>query len=257
MAGLKETEHESFRLPTNKDVSIWRYMDLAKYLSMLDRRSLFFARATLLGDPFEDSTPKALVSGREYIRANRTTDPALAAYKDLPDAVFNMGDIFKNMVQRYLISCWHINEHESAAMWKLYSNSSEAVCVRSTYRRLRLRLPSNILIGEVNYINYETEGFSVSNGFNFIMHKRLSFTHERELRAIFWEMDGTPEAEPFKSQIEPSGLAIEVDLPALIEHVYVSPTAAPWFANLVAAMTAKCGFAFPVSQSTLAAAPLY
>jgi hypothetical protein len=221
MADLKETEHESFRLPTNKDVPIWRYMDLAKYLSMLDRRSLFFARATQLGDPFEGSTPKIIVSGREYIRANRAIDPVLAPYKELPDAFFNMGDIFKNMVQSYLISCWHINEHESAAMWKLYSSSNEAVCIRSTYRRLRLCLPSNLLIGEINYINYETEGFSTSNGFNFIMHKRLSFAHERELRAIFWEMDGTPEAQRFKPQIESGGLAIEVDLPALIEHVYV------------------------------------
>jgi hypothetical protein len=70
-------------------------------------------------------------------------------------------------------------------------------------------------------------------------------------------MDGTPEAQPYKAQIEPSGLAVEVDLPALIERVYVSPTAAPWFGNLVKAMTTRCGYAFPVSQSALAAEPLY
>lgn len=190
--------------------------------------------------------------------ANRATDPVLAAYKDLPDTMFtSMGTIAKEMAQTHLISCWHMNEHESAAMWKLYSSSHEAVCIKSTYRRLRLCLPSCIFVGEISYINYETEGFSVSNGFNFIMHKRSSFGHERELRAIFWEMDGTPEAQPLKAKIEPSGLAIEVDLSALIEHVYVSPTAAPWFANLVTTMTARCGFAFPVSQSSIAASPLY
>jgi hypothetical protein len=257
MADLQETHHESFRLPTNKDIPVWRYMDLAKYLSMLDRRCLFFARATLLGDPFEGSSTKLMVSAREYIRANRATDPALAAYKDMPDAAFAWGNVFRTMVQSYLISCWHMNEHESAAMWKLYSSSNEAVCIQSTYRHLRLCLPQCVLVGEVSYINYEKEGFSPANGFNFIMHKRLSFAHERELRAIFWEMDGTPDAQPYKAQIEPSGLAMEVDLPALIERVYISPTAAPWFANLVQAMTVKCGFAFPVSQSVLAAAPLY
>jgi hypothetical protein len=89
------------------------------------------------------------------------------------------------------------------------------------------------------------------------MHKRLSFAHERELRAIFWEMQGTPDSQSYKAKIEPSGLAMEVDLSALIERVYVSPTAAPWFAKLVEAMTAKCGFAFPVSQSVLAESPLY
>jgi hypothetical protein len=97
----------------------------------------------------------------------------------------------------------------------------------------------------------------MGNLFNFVMHKRLSFAHERELRAIFWALDGTPDAEPHKALIKPGGLEIEVDLPALIERVYVSPTAAPWFADLVRAMTARCGFAFKVSQSALAAAPLY
>jgi hypothetical protein len=258
MADLQETQHESFRLPTNKDIPIWRYMDLTKYLSMLDRRCLFFARATTLGDPFEGSSTRMMVAGREYIRANRAIDPRLAQWKDLPDGMFaNMGNAYKKFVQEYLISCWHINEHESAAMWKLYSSSHEAVCIRSTYRRLRQCLPQCVYIGEVNYINYETEGFSSGNTFNFIMHKRLSFAHERELRAIFWAMDGTPEAQPYKAQIEPSGLAVEVDLPALIERVYVSPTAAPWFGNLVKAMTTRCGYAFPVSQSTLAAEPLY
>jgi hypothetical protein len=108
-----------------------------------------------------------------------------------------------------------------------------------------------VLVGEVNYINYETEAFAVTDGFNFIMHKRISFAYERELRTIFWEMDGTPDAQSYKTQSEPGGLAIAVDLPALIERVYVSPTAAPWFSNLVEAMTAKCGFAFPVSQSVV------
>jgi hypothetical protein len=258
MTELKETVHECFRLPTNKDIPVWRYMDLAKYLSMLDRRSLYFARATQLGDAFEGSTPRKIVLTREYIRANRRTDPALAPYKELPDEFFRVEGLgFKQMVQSYLISCWHMNEHESAAMWNLYSSSNEAICIRSTYRRLRLSLPQSIFVGEVNYIDYETQVFSIDNVLNFIMHKRLSFAHERELRAIFWEMHGTPEAELLKAQIEPGGIAIAVDLPTLIEAVYISPAAAPWFAELVEAMTAKCGFDFPVGQSSLSAAPLY
>lgn len=113
------------------------------------------------------------------------------------------------------------------------------------------------MIGEVKYINYETEGFNPSMATNFIMHKRLSFAHERELRAIFWDLNWVKGAQFHNAGIEPSGLAIEVDLPALIERVYVSPTATAWFADLVRTMTAKCGFAFPVSQSALAEAPLY
>jgi hypothetical protein len=113
------------------------------------------------------------------------------------------------------------------------------------------------MIGEVRYIDYDIEEFPEAIVFYSIMHKRLSFTHERELRAIFWERLGTPDAQPYKSQIEPNGLAIKVNIPALIEHVFVSPTAAPWFANLVQAMTGKCGFTLPIDHSPLSAAPLY
>jgi len=54
-----------------------------------------------------------------------------------------------------------------------------------------------------------------------------------------------------------NGLAVEIDLPAMIDRVYISPAAPSWFAKLVEAQTAKNGFGFPVSQSELAAAPLY
>jgi hypothetical protein len=257
MADLKETQHPSFRLPTKKDIRIWRYTDLAKYLSMLDRQCLYFARSTNLGDPFEGSSTKAMVAQREYIKANRKTDPQLSAYKELPDGAVDWGVLPRFNIDKYLINCWHVNEHESAAMWKLYFSSNEAVCIQSTYSRLRLCLPNCVLIGEVNYIDYETQGVNVDNAFNFIIHKRKSFEHERELRAIFWESDGSAEAQPYKAQIEPTGLAIKVSLPTLVENIYVSPTAPHWFGRLVAAVTAKYGFTFSVKQSNLAATPLF
>jgi hypothetical protein len=57
-----------------------------------------------------------------------------------------------------------------------------------------------VFVGEVNYIDYDTQFFNAGQMLNYIVHKRLSFSHERELRAIFWEMDGSPEAQPHKSK---------------------------------------------------------
>jgi hypothetical protein len=257
MNDLEETQHPCFQLPTNKDIPIWRYMDLGKYLSMLDRGCLYFARATTLDDPFEGAPTRLMVALREHIRANRATDPALASYKDVPDGALNWGAIFQSTVRQHFVNCWHMNEHESAAMWKLYSSSSEAVCIQSTYRRLRICLPQCVMMGEIKYIDYETQGFPVDNGFYAITHKRSSFSHERELRAIFWELSGEEDAQRYKSRIEAGGLAIEVSLSALIERVCVSPTAPSWFATLVGTMTERCGFKFPVDHSALAARPLF
>jgi hypothetical protein len=256
MAELKE--HPSFRTPANQDVRIWRYMDLSKYLAILQRRSLFFPRATLLGDPFEGSVTTPMLKAREYIMKNRTSDPVLAAWKDLPDEIFsNVSTVYQRMVQRNLICCWHMNEFESAAMWRLYLRANEGVCIQSTYRRLRSCLPECVFIGEVNYIDYETEGFFEGNGFNFVMHKRKSFEHEREIRAVFWEMDGSPNAQSYKTKIEPAGLWIEADLQSLIETVHISPTAEPWLATVIQEVTSKYALHVPVLQSALARSPLY
>jgi hypothetical protein len=35
-------QHPDFKIPNNPDVQIWRYMDLAKYLAILQRRAFFF-----------------------------------------------------------------------------------------------------------------------------------------------------------------------------------------------------------------------
>jgi hypothetical protein len=168
-----------------------------------------------------------------------------------------MQDISRRMAETFLVSCWHMNEHESAAMWSLYSRSGDGMCIRSDYRRLRKCLPKCVPIGEVNYIDYAADGFSVQNAFNCIVHKRKSFEHERELRAVFWEMDGTPEAQPLKAKIEAAGLWIDVDLDSLIDSIHISPTAAPWLKEVIEGITRKYDLAVSVSQSTLADAPLY
>jgi hypothetical protein len=240
-------QHPSFKRPGNVEIKIWRYMDLAKYLAILQRRSLFFARASLLGDPFEGSSTKLMVAAREH------------QLRDIghPNLHLELAHYYKVLVNTYLISCWHMNEQESAAMWSLYLRSNEGVCIQSTYRRLRSSLPRCVRIGEVNYLNYDNEGFLPQVSFNFIMHKRKSFEHERELRAVFWETDEGTEAQSYKPKIEPAGLWISVDLPAVIEKVYITPTAEEWQATVIRELTAKYDLQVPVVQSALAESPLF
>ena len=50
-------EHPEFHSPPSEAV-LWRYMDFTKFVSLLDRQALFFARSDKLGDPFEGSFPR-------------------------------------------------------------------------------------------------------------------------------------------------------------------------------------------------------
>ena len=63
------------------------------------------------------------------------------------------------------ISCWHCNESESEAMWKLYStNVNNALAIQTTYQQLYEALDKDpaIEIGKVKYIDF-SKRFSSAN----------------------------------------------------------------------------------------------
>ena len=57
--------HPSFKEPESEKVKIWRYLDFTKFVSVVDKNQLFFARSDRLGDPFEGSYPTKNVEQRK------------------------------------------------------------------------------------------------------------------------------------------------------------------------------------------------
>lgn len=251
-------EHLIFEKPHNENVKIWRYMDFTKFVSILDKRALFFARADKLPDPFEGS----------YSKANIEIRPKL--YKDIPEF-----DIFQKSIQDFskdvrkyvIINSWHMNDCESAAMWRLYLKSDEGVAIQSTFKRLTRsfdnHLADNIYIGKVKYIDYEAEWLPEGNLFYPFLHKRKSFEHEQELRAIILRIPSTQVPSATARQIDLTreifdlGAYVDVDTETLVENVFVSPTALGWFKDLVKSVMNKYDFRKPVKQSSLAEGPVY
>ena len=120
-SGSMHEDHPTFERPPNPDVSIWRYMDLAKFVSMLESQALHFARVDTMEDAFEGSIGKATLRDR---RENW--------FGDMPDASFEpfnaqWSDANKRMLRDYTyLNCWHMGKHESVAMWKLYQSGEPA-----------------------------------------------------------------------------------------------------------------------------------
>jgi hypothetical protein len=256
-------EHESFPWPKNSDARIWRYMNLAKFVHLLLKRQLFFPRASLLGDPFEGSTPKIAVESRDFIIKNRHHDPRLEHWRNISDEqlreLFSAeARIAQSSRDGCFVSCWHMNDHESAAMWDLYSRSAEAVAIQSSFARLAGGLPSYVNAGLITYIDYEREAYPQGNMFNALMHKRKSFEHEREVRAIAWEtLAAELGGEEITRNMTPEGLPILVDLEKLVERIYVHPSAAPWFRAVASELVLQQRISIEVRQSVLGASPLW
>ena len=160
-----------------------------------------------------------------------------------------------------VINCWHMNDYESAAMWKLYLKSNEGVAIQSTFKRLTESLnnyeENDVYIGEVKYINYETEWLPEGNTFYPFLHKRKSFEHEHELRAIIQKVPVRRGQLDLSLEILDTGTYVNIDLNTLVEKVIVSPTAPMWFNDLVKSIVKKYNMKKEVEQSSLDDQPVY
>lgn len=217
-------------------------MDFTKFVSLLDRKVLFFCRSDKLGDPFEGSTSKANIKLRPQ------------TYKDLPEGMTS--EDFKRFV---IINCWNLSEYESAALWKLYLEGGKGVAIQSTFKRLTQSFSSSandyVLISKIKYIDYKTERIPEGSFTYQFWHKRKSFEHEQELRAIIAKFPRT--YFPTAPDIFDKGEYVDVNLDILIENVYVSPTAQEWFRDTVESIMKKYSINKSPIRSDLDDDPVY
>ncbi len=220
LATFGEATFQALGEPLEPQASLWRFMDFTKYVSMLHRRALFFTRADELPDPFEGLHARRVRRSRHSV--GRTSERV------------SRGSV--------LLSCWHQNDHESAAMWRLYLSASEGVAIRTSAARLRKALASaevQLYLGKVRYI--ERPGPVHRSELDVFFSKRSSFDYEREAR-VLWHADAAPEG---------TGSYLSADLETLIEAVVVSPMAEPWFTELVKSVSEKYDFTLPVTISSM------
>lgn len=239
--------HPVFEAPQSEDAAIWRYMSLAKLISLLSLRSLFFSRADLIGDPLEGSVGGGNVRMRpewygehyEMVERNR--------------AQFSQG-----LPQCTGLNCWHVSEYESAALWRLYGGDS-GVAVRSTYARLvgSLRGDSKVFVGLVQYADYEHDVIPEGTTLGPFLYKRRSFEHERELRAVVQEFTQVGEGKIAAVSRWERGLCVPVDTDLLIAGISVAPGSPTWYLEAVKAVVDKFGPHVGVTRSDLDQQPIY
>lgn len=240
--------------------TLWRYMDLSKFISLISTHSLYFASASSFNDPFEGA--KGTETKRQkwddyylsFLRHAVSTVPGAKRETLTPEKVeadarrllrelSESGELRRT--QTY-ISCWHSNESESEAMWHLYSKDvTNAVAIRTTTEHLYASLDYDprILIGRVNYIDFAKQYAPINAAF---WYKRKSFEHEREVRAVIFD--------PYNKS---AGISIPVDIDHLIDGIYVSPYSPKWFVDVVQSVVEAYKINKPIFQSELLATPFY
>jgi hypothetical protein len=231
-----------FHTPSSETI-VWRYLDFTKFVDLLTSEQLYFCRSDKFEDPFE-----GIFQLKDY-------ESTREMFSTMPETK-----------KFYFLNSWHINELQSDAMWKIFSNTKNGIAIKSSVGKIIKSLeksPDDINISEIYYRdfdkvtynelhaepqNQESDSWSTVNQFNY---KRISFKHEQELRLYYIDMP-IPHTIKNGTSREPLDYKkTNIDLNSLIDEIIIAPFAEEWFINLVLTTISKLNYNFKVTTSTL------
>jgi hypothetical protein len=222
--------HPDLTTPPNRTV-LWRYMDFAKFVEMLESRTLWFARIDQLEDPLEGTHTDAELAG---IRKNLGETRAQALI-----------DVFRSARSELYVNCWRSGSAESLAMWDLYGKGSGIVAVKSTVGRLReaaATYDKPVYISKVKYVDWNDRP-GIDNVLVACSRKDLSYQHESEVRVIVFETSDNLDTK------RGLGIRLPVDMERLITEVMVGPREQKWVERLSERVMERYGLSQQVVAS--------
>ncbi|MBU8729150.1 DUF2971 domain-containing protein [Cytobacillus oceanisediminis] len=229
--------------------TVWKYMNIDKFNSLLKDKALFFAKPSAFIDPLEGSYSNWDIEQLD----DYFEKPFLPSREEM-----------RKIQDFAAISCWHINDYESAGMWDLYLGGKDGVSIKTDYSSLVNSITDiryRVFTGKLQYIDFRKEMTS-KNIYDTLFYKRKSFTHENELRLMIiasrydeyylirkFERERLPYYEWDKKMEEieeqsyefshEKGNLVSCDLNKLIQGIYVSPRSSSEVVKQVKEMVSK------------------
>ncbi len=208
-------DHPNIETPP-KETVIWKYMDLWKFLDIVDNEQLYCSRADTFEDKFEGRIPNKNIRNLEENHPLKQID-------DFSDF---------SLKKQTFLSCWSCEQDETYPLWKIYSNYRSAIAIQTTVGDLIKSIsidPNEQFIGKVNYVNPTGPYTFSGNTFQFFFEKRSYFQFEKEVR-LLTEIQSKNHDELLKL---PFGTTINIDPKVLINSIYLAPLADVNFKNLI------------------------
>ncbi|MQU28690.1 hypothetical protein GHO29_19640 [Pseudomonas helleri] len=272
----------------NLDTKVFRYMDLAKFLSLIHQKTIFFARAS----SYEDSLEGMPTELDEYLGSDlaelldvalnsswpsMSPDTSEEGRRKKEDAIKKAKSNYENRtiktifgpqkasqfadyssVQKAVsnwvdVSCWHTDasDVESMAMWKIYGGGSASVCVESTVGEV---IRSMSIAPELNVYAGVVSYIDYRNDYVGVDEPLKFFFNKSKYYAFEKELRFVLHSTLLKDLNVPRnefGTSVDVDPMVLIKGVMVSPAASQWFFDLIELVMKDSGYSVPVSRSKI------
>jgi hypothetical protein len=200
------------------DTVLWRYLDLLRFMEIIQRRKLWFSSASKFEDPLEGTW----------------TDGELNQVNELygrEEAKAWLSGSLKERAAIY-VNCWRQGSNESMAMWDIYGKNGASVAIKSTVGLLKKALTNernDIHIARVQYV--DPRRLSMANGpLMLCSRKSSSYEHENEVRVLVFgrcyiDQQGRSliTGGDFDPATLPSGIEIDFEPHRFITEAVVGP----------------------------------
>ena len=224
----------------DEEQKVWRYMDLAKFVSMLEQKALWLARADTFRDRHEGRFPNEM---RKFI------EKAYEGFKAKDDSRVKDADDFQDyLLKNTFISCWHGNLDENMVMWEIYGKDCSAVAVQTTIREMKRSIDTSAMTGHsllLKKVIYE-KADDVSGVLPYeecFFRKRPHFAFEKEVRI---SLDTYTPSNPSKSG--PCGHRLAVNVNEFIASIVLHPDSKQWFVDVVNSIATKYEIHAPIER---------
>jgi hypothetical protein len=200
--------------------TIWRYMNLEKFLDLLLNSRIFFTNLARLTDKYEGTIFDSNIRiANSY--ANKLKDSEVVK----KEIVLEQQEV-NNLRNYTLVNCWSLKRHESFALWKIYVDNSPGVAIKATISDLKKSInlahqdfDEDISIAEVKYQDILDDSFSRIEA---TITKKKFYDFENELRMIIlnFPLSNGGYEVPYDITI---GRYINVRTNVLLKEIYISP----------------------------------
>lgn len=221
--------------PEDPNSQLWKYLDLERFIWLIQSKSLWFSQVNQLEDSLEGSLGRLNLKEQGQ-RVQGFSSP-----------FFRGGKYVGKEDRFYYVNCWHLSDHESMGMWKIYAGLGLGIAIKTSPANLKSAIldVKDIYPGKVKYVDHEIERIPKNNVFAPYLRKSLPYRYEQEYRLLHrlpnWdEIDETP-----------SGIKIEINPETLITEVVVAPHTEPWRMKIVEQLIESAKYSFKVSKSKI------
>jgi|GEM_PF-1737635 len=215
----------------NDNTSLWRYMDIYGFLSLLTEKKLKFTNLSEFEDGFEGRMPFQNQStlSIDFTNMSQSFVRSVSEVEDLHNRL-------ESVRKKTWASSWQQTNGECSLMWRVYGGRQNGVAIKTSTEDLlkSLDAKNKYVAGPVRYINYFEEMIPEEDELSFSFHKQHGYNAEQEFRVVITDAETDPDSKP---------KLIDLDLCKVIKSVVISPWAGEWQLNALKDVVNSLGFA--------------